>query len=65
MTTAPTATGSPVATMAATDLACDDCAQPAAMLFLAGVALGVAPILIVGARVIWRAALHDRCEQAH
>ena len=51
--------------MAATDLACDDCAQPAAMLFLAGVALGVAPILIVGARVIWGAALHDRCEQAH
>ena len=53
--------------MAATDLACDDCAQPAAMLALfgAGVLLGVAPILIVGARVIWGAALHDRCEQAH
>ena len=53
--------------MAATDLACDDCAQPAAMLALfgAGVALGVAPVLVIGARVIWGAMLHDRCEQAH
>ena len=47
------------------ELACDDCAMPTAMLFAFGVALGVAPVLIIGARVIWGAMLHDRCEQAH
>lgn len=51
--------------MATDDLACDDCHQGPAMLFLAGVLLGVAPVLVIGARVIWGAMLHDRCEQAH
>lgn len=53
--------------MAATDPVRADCAMPTAMLALfgAGVLLGVAPVLVIGARVIWGAMLHDRCEQAH
>ena len=39
--------------MAATDLACDDCAQPAAMLALFGAGVVLVPLAAIGARMAW------------